>query len=128
MYSQRSDKASVDKLLDIAKNEAGQRVEEEGAIFWLSQSDDPARGGLSPVHHRANEEGVGYGLDIRAICILALAPIEPVVAQSLAQRVAAAPDGKVEFSFASRPGVCGDGKGVIGDGRHFMMMAWERLL
>src|SRR4249920_855131 len=61
-------------------------------------------------------------LDIRAICILALAPWEPAIAQSLAQRVAAAPDGKVEFSFASRPGVCGDGKGVIGDGRHFMMM------
>jgi len=61
-------------------------------------------------------------LDIRAICILALAPLEPVMAQSLAQRVAAAPDGKVEFSFASRPGVCGDGKGVIGDGRHFIMM------
>ena len=56
-------------------------------------------------------------LDIRAICILALAPLEPVMAQSLAQRVAAAPDGKVEFSFASRPGVCGDGKGVIGDQR-----------
>jgi HEAT repeat protein len=61
-------------------------------------------------------------LDIRAICILALAPLEPLVAQSLAQRVAAAPDGKVEITFASRPGVCGDGKGVIGDGRHFMMM------
>jgi hypothetical protein len=61
-------------------------------------------------------------LDFRAICILALAPWEPLVAQSLAQRVAAAPDGKVEFSFASRPGVCGDGRGMIGDGRHFIMM------
>jgi hypothetical protein len=60
--------------------------------------------------------------DIRAICILALAPVEPLVAQSLAQRVAAAPDGKVEFTFASRTGVCGDGKAVIGDGRHFMMI------
>ena len=56
-------------------------------------------------------------LAFRAICILALAPLEPVVAQSLAQRVAAAPDGEVEFRFASRPGVCGDGKGVIGDQR-----------
>jgi hypothetical protein len=60
-------------------------------------------------------------LPIRAICVLGLAPLQAVMAQSLAQRVAAAPDGRVEFSFAARPGVCGDGKGVIGDGRHFMM-------
>ena len=40
MYSQRSDKASADKLLDIAKNEPDKELKKK-AIFWLSQSDDP---------------------------------------------------------------------------------------
>src|SRR4051812_10170675 len=31
-------------------------------------------------------------------------------AQSLAQRVASAPDGAVQFTFAARPGVCGNGR------------------
>jgi hypothetical protein len=43
-----------------------------------------------------------------------------VQAQSLAKRVAAAPDGKVAFTFAGRPGVCGDGHSFIRDGHHFM--------
>ncbi len=33
-------------------------------------------------------------------------------AQSLAQRVAAAPDGTVHFAFAVKPGVCGNGENV----------------
>ena len=33
--------------------------------------------------------------------------------QSVARRVAAAPDGTVRLSFASRPGVCGNGHGTI---------------
>ena len=40
VYSQRSDKASADKLLDIAKNEPDKELKKK-AIFWLSQSDDP---------------------------------------------------------------------------------------
>lgn len=39
-------------------------------------------------------------------------------AQSLAQRVAAAGDGHVQLRFASRPGVCGDGRGMISGGAH----------
>jgi len=34
-------------------------------------------------------------------------------AQSLARRVAAAPDGSVRLTYASRPGVCGDGRHSI---------------
>lgn len=34
----------------------------------------------------------------------------PVAAQSLADRVAAAPAGHVEFTFAARPGICGNGR------------------
>jgi HEAT repeat protein len=44
----------------------------------------------------------------------------PAAAQTLAQRVAGAPDGTVRLTFASRPGVCGNGAGNIsfdcGDG------------
>jgi hypothetical protein len=40
VYSQRSDKASADKLLDIAKNEPDKELKKK-AIFWLSQSNDP---------------------------------------------------------------------------------------
>ena len=37
----------------------------------------------------------------------------PATAQRLGARVAAAPDGTVRLSFAARPGVCGDGRGLI---------------
>ena len=34
----------------------------------------------------------------------------PLTAQTLAQRVASAPDGRVQFTYPSRDGVCGDGR------------------
>ena len=37
----------------------------------------------------------------------------PAAGQTLAQRVASAPDGTVHLSYAARPGVCGNGEGVI---------------
>jgi hypothetical protein len=37
-------------------------------------------------------------------------------AQSLEQRLADIPDGSVQFSFASRPGACGDGETYVRDG------------
>lgn len=43
-----------------------------------------------------------------------LAP--PAHGQSLEQRVAAVRDGTLQMRFASRPGVCGDGRGMIGTG------------
>lgn len=36
--------------------------------------------------------------------------------QSLAARIAAAGDGRVQMRYAARPGVCGDGRGSIGTG------------
>lgn len=55
-----------------------------------------------------------------AICLALGATPAPGSAQSLAQRVSSAPDGRVIFSFAARPGVCGNGRGSIsmssGDG------------
>ncbi len=44
-------------------------------------------------------------------------------AQSLAQRIGSAPDGEVVFSFAARPGVCGNGAGMIGDHGHRMWIS-----
>lgn len=41
-----------------------------------------------------------------------------VRAQSLAQRIAAVRDGRVQLRFASRDGVCGNGRGSIGTGGH----------
>ena len=40
VYSQRSEKAAVDKLLSIARTETDRELRKK-AIFWLSQSDDP---------------------------------------------------------------------------------------
>ena len=37
----------------------------------------------------------------------------PAAAQRLAARIAAAPDGTVRFTFAARPGVCGNGRTMI---------------
>jgi len=55
-----------------------------------------------------------------AICLALGATPGAGSAQNLAQRVSSAPDGRVMFSFAARPGVCGNGRGSIsmssGDG------------
>jgi hypothetical protein len=51
----------------------------------------------------------------RAILLLAaaLGAAAPAAAQSLAQRIAGAPDGTVHLTYAARPGVCGNGAGTI---------------
>ena len=36
--------------------------------------------------------------------------MQPVQAQSLSQRIASAPDGRVQFNFPSRESACGDGR------------------
>ena len=40
VYSQRDEKAAVDKLFDIARTETDKELRKK-AIFWLGQSDDP---------------------------------------------------------------------------------------
>ena len=42
-------------------------------------------------------------------------------AQSIAQLVSGAGDGLIQLRFASRPGVCGDGRGMIAGGDHMML-------
>lgn len=55
----------------------------------------------------------------------ALAAATPARAQSLESRVSSVGDGTVQFRFASRPGVCGDGRGSIGAGEHTMMRTYS---
>ncbi|MEO8200450.1 MAG: HEAT repeat domain-containing protein [Gemmatimonadota bacterium] len=40
VYSQRNEKAAIDKLVDIARNDANPEMKKK-ALFWLSQSNDP---------------------------------------------------------------------------------------
>ena len=40
VYSQRNEKAAVDRLMQIARTEPDRELKKK-AIFWLSQSSDP---------------------------------------------------------------------------------------
>jgi hypothetical protein len=51
-----------------------------------------------------------------ALCLTAAAGAQSLPAQALARRVADAPDGALQFSFAARDGVCGDGATYVRDG------------
>jgi hypothetical protein len=54
----------------------------------------------------------------RTLAILALALPQALAAQgSLASRIAAAPDGQVRMTYATRPKACGDGKDVVAVGQ-----------
>ena len=57
----------------------------------------------------------------------ALAPLLPLSAQSLAQRVASLGEGRLRLSFAARPGVCSSGHGItiMGDGDGGDDDGWE---
>ena len=49
----------------------------------------------------------------------------PAAAQSLAARVSRSPDGPVQFSFAARPGVCGNGRSYISTGPNTYIGSWN---
>jgi hypothetical protein len=44
--------------------------------------------------------------------IVSARPWSSLIAQSLADRLASAPDGRVRLSFTAKPGVCGDGRNI----------------
>ncbi len=50
---------------------------------------------------------------LRTAALVCAVAAPALAAQSLESRVNAAPDGRVMFSFAARPGVCGDGRSYI---------------
>jgi len=51
---------------------------------------------------------------LAAAILAAAAPT--LCAQGIASRVDGAPDGRVQFTFASRPGICGNGRTYIQTG------------
>src|SRR5437016_14148154 len=61
-----------------------------------------------------------------ASCALALTAIAFTSsgAQSLARRITSAPDGRVQFSFAARPGICGNGRSYIQTGPNSYSGSW----
>jgi hypothetical protein len=68
----------------------------------------------------------GTWLGCVAGLLLAAGGTSTVQAQDLAARVAAVRDGRAQLRFASRPGVCGDGRGMIsvGDNVYFRNDSW----
>ena len=46
-------------------------------------------------------------------------------AQTLARRVSSAPDGRVQFSYPAREGVCGNGRGYIQTGPNNYSGTWD---
>lgn len=48
------------------------------------------------------------------VSVISITAAETAPAQSIAQRVAAAPDGVAHLQFASRPGTCGNGRDMVG--------------
>src|SRR6185437_6258717 len=48
------------------------------------------------------------------VSVISITAAETAPAQSIAQRVTAAPDGVAHLQFASRPGTCGNGRDMVG--------------
>jgi hypothetical protein len=61
------------------------------------------------------------------LLVPAILALQPAGAQSLADRITAVGDGRIVFSFAARPEVCGDGEGSIGIGRSHVRRNGELL-
>ena len=74
----------------------------------------PAACGQTPIPQRSYPVRFIVGSTIAAVSVISITAAKSAPAQSLAQRVSAAPDGVVRLQFASRPGTCGDGRDMIG--------------
>lgn len=55
-----------------------------------------------------------------SLALAVVAAPGPAAAQSLASRIAAAPDGYVRFQYEARPGVCGNGRYISIDDDHYI--------
>ena len=60
-----------------------------------------------------------------ALALTALAYTSPAGAQSLARRIGSAPEGRLQFSYAARPGVCGNGRSYIQTGPNSFSGNWD---
>src|SRR5690348_537662 len=59
-----------------------------------------------------------------ALVFAVIASSSPLGAQSVARRVASAPEGRVQFSFPARPGICGNGRSYIQTGPNSYSGSW----
>jgi len=59
-----------------------------------------------------------------ALLFAVIASSSPLGAQSVARRVASAPEGRVQFSFPARPGICGNGRSYIQTGPNSYSGSW----
>src|SRR5690348_6082965 len=60
-----------------------------------------------------------------AVALIVLTLGAPAGAQSVARRVASAPEGRVQFSYSARPGVCGNGRSYIQTGPNNFSGNWD---
>jgi hypothetical protein len=75
---------------------------------------------MRPVVRRTSTSIPCYAAPLAAACALLVAAV-PIHAQSLASRMSNLRDGTAQLRFASRPGVCGDGRGSIGTNGNTIM-------
>lgn len=75
---------------------------------------------MRPVVRRTSTFIPCYAAPLAAACALLVAAV-PIHAQSLASRMSNLRDGTAQLRFASRPGVCGDGRGSIGTNGNTIM-------
>ena len=59
------------------------------------------------------------------VAAAALAPVGAASAQSLAARVAAVKNGRVQFTYTPREGICGDGRSFVRMGTHTYVGTWN---
>ena len=113
VYSQRNERAAVDKLLEIARTD-GDREMRKKALFWLAIQRSTG-GGPAAGDHRPMTRAAFIVLGLAGLVAI------PASAQSLAARIGEARSGSVRFSYASREDVCGNGDNNIqtGRGRHY---------
>jgi HEAT repeat protein len=61
----------------------------------------------------------GARIAVAAVLLIGALPASRAQAQSISRRVTDAPDGEVRFTYATRAGVCGDGRNTVALGHAF---------
>ena len=116
----RKEPEATDKLIDIVKN--GNGDESPHAGDQRAPAEERPAGHATPDRHPRREirQTMIRATHIAAAALLAAAGQtlqgQTQQSQSIANRVSSAPDGRVQFTFAARPGICGNGRSYIQTG------------
>ena len=115
VYSQRDEKAAVDKLFDIAKTESDRGAQEEGDLL-AGPVRRPARAGFPRRLLTASPtEDPAMRRSLATTPLLCLGFAATLSGQALTDRILAVREGTVRLSFGVREGICGDGETFIRD-------------